>query len=165
MNSNLRLVLTHRDPLDSFASSLSLWCLYATYDMKNVDTFFAAKHMLKLFSDSWNNVITILDELEREGHSDMFIHVYYSDIIKDPYDVISRIHSHFHLPSPSIERMKEWTNQNPKNKHGVHKYSLEEYGLTPLDVHRAFEPYYRRFFPNVQLLSQPQPSPRIQSSL
>jgi hypothetical protein len=130
--------------------------------MKEVDEFAAARHMLKLFSESWNNVITILDELERDGYSNMFIHVYYSDIVKDPYAVISQIHSHFQLPDPSIDRMKQWVSQNPKNKHGVHKYSLEDYGLTPADVHRAFEPYYRRFFPNVPLLSQSQPQPQSQ---
>jgi hypothetical protein len=43
------------------------------------------------------------------------------------------------------EHMKAWLVNNPQHKHGVHRYSLEQYGLEPEMVRQRFEKYYGLF--------------------
>jgi len=144
---NIRLVLTHRDPVECIPSTFSLFCLYAQYEINNVDQKAAAHFMLRSISQGWKDAILYLDQLEKEGHGKSFIHVYYDDIVKSPFTEIKKIHSYFDLPAPSVEKMQQWLDENPKGKHGKHAYRLEDYGVTPMDVYEAFLPYYRRFFP------------------
>ena len=37
--------------------------------------------------------------------------------------------------------MRDWTQANPQNKYGKHRYSLEQYGLTPEGIREAFSEY------------------------
>jgi hypothetical protein len=37
--------------------------------------------------------------------------------------------------------MREWTQGNPQNKYGKHRYSLEQYGLSTDGIRTAFAQY------------------------
>ena len=41
--------------------------------------------------------------------------------------------------------MQAFLDANPKNKHGVHRYSLAEYGLSPADELNRYAEYCKRF--------------------
>ena len=42
-------------------------------------------------------------------------------------------------------RIVKWLDENPKEKHGIHRYSLEQFGLTPDSVTKHFAAYCREF--------------------
>jgi hypothetical protein len=43
------------------------------------------------------------------------------------------------------KRMRAFIAENPKGKHGVHRYTPEEYGVDPEAVRREFRGYIERF--------------------
>jgi hypothetical protein len=47
----------------------------------------------------------------------------------------------FEVNDNDREMMKNWLIDNPKNKHGVHRYSPERYGLTKKMIDNCFSEY------------------------
>jgi hypothetical protein len=43
---------------------------------------------------------------------------------------------------PNIEK---WLKENPRHKHGVHKYSPEDFGLTQADIENRFSRYFNEY--------------------
>jgi hypothetical protein len=73
--------------------------------------------------------------------------VRYRELVEDPTGVIRRIYAYFDYPfGEEFEaRIARWLRDNPREKHGVHRYSLEQFGLTPDAVDRLFSDYSREF--------------------
>jgi hypothetical protein len=76
-----------------------------------------------------------------------FFDVYYKDLIEDPVGVIRQIYEYFSYSfSEEFEaRIIKWLEENPKEKHGTHRYSLEQFGLTPDSVTTRFADYCKEF--------------------
>jgi hypothetical protein len=76
-----------------------------------------------------------------------FFDLHYRDLIKDPEGVIRQIYEYFGYPfSEEFKaRIVEWLDENPKGKHGIHHYSLEQFGLTSDRVTKHFAAYCREF--------------------
>lgn len=64
----------------------------------------------------------------------------YQHLVDNPIETVAGIYQHFKIPLPQdmIDRMSKWLSDNPQNKHGKHKYSLEQFGLTPESLAAAF---------------------------
>jgi len=60
---------------------------------------------------------------------------------------VRRIHDHFGLEFTSRHRQRceQWLAANPRHKHGVHKYSLEQFGLTEQRIDELYGFYTDRF--------------------
>ncbi len=67
----------------------------------------------------------------------------YKELVNDPMGVVHKIYGNFHLElSKASERnMLKYLTNNPINKHGKHRYSLEEYGLSKRDIEEEFKEY------------------------
>lgn len=76
-----------------------------------------------------------------------FYDVYYRDLLKDPIGTVRQIYTHFgyNLDVRMEEGMRRWLSENPQNKHGVHRYSLEQFFLDPETLKSKFANYYKRF--------------------
>jgi hypothetical protein len=76
-----------------------------------------------------------------------FFDLHYRDLIKDPVGVIRQIYEYFgYAFSEEFKaRIVKWLDENPKEKHGIHRYSLEQFGLTPDSVTKHFAAYCREF--------------------
>ncbi len=57
--------------------------------------------------------------------------------------MVKRIYAKFgvELPQSTVDILQEYIDSHPQNKHGRHKYSLEEYGLTLEQVKQELKPY------------------------
>lgn len=57
--------------------------------------------------------------------------VAYPTLMADPLATVHRVHDHFGVPrDPGLDdRVRAWLAANPQHKHGVHRYSLEQFGL------------------------------------
>jgi hypothetical protein len=64
-------------------------------------------------------------------------------VVKDSVGVIRQIYEYFDYPfGDEFEaRIARWPRDNRREKHGIHRYSLEQFGLTPEGVDRLFSDY------------------------
>lgn len=90
-----------------------------------------------------NHFLAVRDRADPAG----FLDIAYDDIEQRPIESIERIYEFLGWPLTDVARnaMTAFLNANPKNKHGVHRYSLAEYGLSR-DVEMArYADYCQRF--------------------
>jgi hypothetical protein len=71
----------------------------------------------------------------------------YAALMRDPIGEVKKLYEHFDEPFTleSESRMAACVANNPQGKHGRHKYSLQEYGLTKEQVPEHFREYCREF--------------------
>lgn len=76
-----------------------------------------------------------------------FIDVHYPDLLRQPIETVRRIYDRFGMEmTPETERrMRGWLVDNPQHKRGVHKYTLEQFGLTAEEIDRLYG-RYREYF-------------------
>jgi hypothetical protein len=79
--------------------------------------------------------------------ADRVVDVAFEDTLRDPVGVISRIYEHFGLEmTPQVaQAAREYLAANSRDKHGVHTYSLTDFGLDRDEVDEAFAAYRQRF--------------------
>jgi hypothetical protein len=60
---------------------------------------------------------------------------------------VERVHKHLGLDYTDevATGVRGYLADNPRDKHGAHSYSLEEFGLDRVEVDRAFAAYNDRF--------------------
>jgi hypothetical protein len=95
----------------------------------------------------WKNMLGKTIRSRQEHAAERFLDINYKDLTKNPTKTIQYIYNHFGiiLDDTVTERMNKWLSENPKNKHGVHQYSPDNYGLTAEVADRYFSEYYQYF--------------------
>ena len=71
----------------------------------------------------------------------------YRDIADDPIAAISAMYQAFgeELSAEAEQCMRSFVRENPKDKHGTHRYSLDEFGIDPDALRRQYDFYCERF--------------------
>jgi Sulfotransferase family len=138
-----RFVTTNRHPLDSISSVASLLHHYhkgySNADRRELlgDVMVAALGV---------QMDTFLDQ--RDQHPELpTLDIAYSDLMRNEDQVVERIYAFAGMPLTAAARtaMRDWNAANAQHKLGVHKHSLEEYGLREDAVKRAYARYIERF--------------------
>ena len=136
------IVQTHRDPL-TVAPSLASH----------------TKVLRHAFSDSVNDQQAAADWLERwwqgldlmletrETNEQAFYDIFYNDFMQDPLAVIERLYDHlgWEFSSQAQRNMADFLSNNPKGKHGKHRYTLEEFDLDSNQIRSRVSSYLARF--------------------
>jgi hypothetical protein len=139
-----RLIVTHRDPLKTVASSVSLSVTSRpeTLTAADIDGYFGP-----LWLDILSTMVDrMMDYRERIG-SDRFYDLHYLDFVADPIRAVQGIYDHFGetLTAEARTAMRQHLARNPKGQHGSHRYTLEDFGLSETEVHDRFARYRERF--------------------
>ena len=82
------------------------------------------------------------------NHPDaVFYDMLFLDFVEDQFAVVEKIYERFGLPMSGMaaDRMRAFIADNPKGKHGIHRYAPEEFGVKPDAIRQAFRPYMERF--------------------
>ena len=60
-----------------------------------------------------------------------FFDVQFSDIITDPIAIIDNLYKHFgfDFSTEARQAMQHYLDHRPRDKHGTHQYTLEDFGL------------------------------------
>lgn len=140
-----RIVFTHRDPVQSMTSYASLTSLVRSMGSDVVDR----KEVAEDWTPRLQRVLEHgIDVREGGEHPDAtFYDMFFRDFVQDQFAEVERIYEALELPltGEAADRMRAFIADNPKGKHGQHRYTPEEYGVDPDAVRRAFRRYLERF--------------------
>ncbi|MCP5007524.1 MAG: sulfotransferase [Planctomycetes bacterium] len=137
------LVVTHRHPLKVIPSSCSLAGTLQRMYNEHVDLCHIGRKMLDMMSSAVEN----LNHIGGIVDSAQLFNVNYKVLVNDPVGTVRQIYKYFGYKFDGCfeERMRIWLSENPQNKHGVHRYSLEQFGLDQDLIKRRFAEYCERF--------------------
>ncbi len=139
------IVQTHRDPLKVLPSCASLTrVLRAPFTNRLHREGIASEVTLR-----WEGSARLALELRRRNQAmgERFFDVRYLDLRRDPMGVVRGIYRHFNreLTDGAEAAMQRFVTENPKDKHGVHRYTLEEFGLDRETEWRRFRFYTEQY--------------------
>jgi hypothetical protein len=121
------IVNTHRDPVNVLPSLCSLlYTLVSPFQVVEKKSF--ALDVLHY----WGGILNRYAESRSRLDPKHFIDVDYHDIVGEPLKVVKKIYTQCDSGF-SAEReanVAKWHAENPKDKHGEHRYSGEEFGLS-----------------------------------
>lgn len=133
----------HRDPVKSVSSWASLNLVYRGVCYPYIDTSELGQQVLTRLANDVNRYI----EQRPESSNKQFYDLAYNQFLEDPIDSIGRIYEKFGfvLTKETVDNMNKFLSKNPQNKHGVHHYKAEDFGLTKQTICQRFEEYIDTF--------------------
>jgi len=78
------------------------------------------------------------------AHPARYLDVTYPELIADPIGTVRAVCDYFGYPFDTEfeARARRRLAEDPQHKHGVHRYSLEQFGLDPAAVDEQFAAYH-----------------------
>lgn len=139
------VVQTHREPLDVMASLASLIATLHGAFSHNVNPRAFGPELTERWAGALTGAIETRARLEKAGKR--FLDVQYSDFVRDPIHAVRDLYARLDIPltDDAETRMVEFQNANPKDKHGRHQYTLEQFGLDRGQENSRFHAYRERF--------------------
>ncbi len=140
------IVQTHRDPLQSMASTASIlsainWMRQATVDLEQIKAAFAGEGLLFR--------LDAMTRVRDSGAADegRFFDVRFPDLMSDPFETIQGIYRHFgrECRPDALQRMRDYLAAKPRGVHGTHDYSFEDLGLNLATERARFADYQARY--------------------
>jgi hypothetical protein len=138
-----RLVMTHRDPVEVVGSYCSLVKTFRGLYSDDIDLANIAETTLDIFDRMARGALA-----HKQAHgADSIYDLQYGALMRDPIGEMKKVYRHFDEPWSDVaeEGMRGFLARNPKNRHGKHAYSLEEFGLDPASVRARFADYCGQF--------------------
>jgi hypothetical protein len=139
------IIQTHRDPLKVLPSCSSLaQVLRAPFTNR-----FHREGLGMEVTLRWEGSARLALELRRSSREmeKRFLDVRYPDLMREPMAVVRGIYRHFsrELTVEAEAAMERFVAENPKDKHGVHRYTLEEFGLDRETERNRFRFYTEQY--------------------
>ena len=135
-----RIVMPHREPSRFVASVASLVSSTRPLFTDHHDPVRAGRKLL----GTWGGYLDrFLRDRERLGKENHFIDFHFNDFVGDQMRIVEAIYDRFgwELRPRSRARMEGFLHRERKDKHGVHKYSLDQFGISSADVDGNFAGY------------------------
>jgi hypothetical protein len=133
-----RMVQTHRDPTKVIGSISSHCASLRQAFTEHLDLNGIGATWCWLWSQGLER--TLKYRRDHPELEDRFLDVAYEDLTDDPVGAVQRIHERFGLPyNDEVQgAVHDHLAAHPKDRHGAHRYRLEDYGLTPTQVRESF---------------------------
>lgn len=138
-----RIIQTHRDPLRVMASMASHATVLRRAFSDDADPAAIAAD----WSDRWARALAGFLRTRDAADAAAFLDVSYDQIENSPFDTVGQIYEFLgrDFGQAAQQSMRAFLAANPKNKHGVHRYSLAQYGLSKAREMERFAAYCERF--------------------
>lgn len=138
-----RFIHIHRDPSQSVSSWASLCLVYRELYYPQIDTRELGSQVMERLACDLDRYM----ELRAEAPAGQFFDIRYSAFTGDPVSVLEEAYAHFDFDFKDTTRQAvlAYLQDNPVNKHGVHSYKPEDFGLTGELIQDRFAPYISRF--------------------
>jgi hypothetical protein len=137
------LVHTHRNPTTVLASVSSLMSTIRSAVSSTVDKHEVGREQL----DAWTWGMQRVMAARERVPADRVVDVLYEDTVARPVETVEKVYAHLGLDyTPAVASgVQAYLAENPRDKHGTHTYTLEEFGLDRDEVDAAFAGYRERF--------------------
>ena len=139
------IILIHRGPAQGLASCASFTEVLRAAFSDRVDKASLAREVSERWEEGARLAVGYRQVTGEEPGRSMDVR--YRELVRDPMAAVRRIYEHFELKlTPAAETaMQRFLAENPQGKGGVHRYSLEEFGLDPAEERRRFQSYLDYF--------------------
>ena len=136
-----RLIFTHRDPAKTIPSLASLIYTIRGIATDSVDAEAVGREQFHWWADSLDHAIAV-----RARHPDkaqQFIDIHFEDVVADPIAALRGAYERFDMPweADAEARMRAFLRDNPRGKHGTHRYELDDFGLKLGEIRERFAAY------------------------
>ncbi|HZP29599.1 MAG TPA: sulfotransferase [Acidimicrobiia bacterium] len=138
------LIWTHRDPAEVLPSAVSLTGFMRRSNTPDYDPVRFAREWLVIEELALHRGLASRD---RDGNEARHIDVDYRSLMRDPLESVAALCERLGVAfeEPSRRAVQQWLDDNPQDKHGVHRYTAEEFGLDADRLRARFDFYSRRF--------------------
>jgi hypothetical protein len=138
-----RIIHTHRDPLRVVASMAS----HATVLRRAFSDSANPQRIAADWAERWARALEKFLATRERAPAAQFLDVDFESIERDPLGTVERVYDFLRWPLTTEARakMEGFLAANPKNKHGVHSYTLEQFGLSRATEIARFRKYCERF--------------------
>jgi hypothetical protein len=137
------VVQTHRDPATALASLCSLMATARRFYSDHVTEQRLGAPCLA----TWGTALDRMLHVREAADPARFYDLSYEDLLADPMAAVDRIYAYFeYAMTPGMEEgMQRWLAAHPQHQHGVHQYSLTQFGLDRTTVKQCCAAYLQRF--------------------
>ena len=138
-----KIIQIHRDPLKSLPSICSLSSMFRSLYSDQIEPALVGKQWLDLIT----KLLTRGLKARQNISNNQLFDLNYTDLIKDPLGSVRQIYAHFGYDfSATMEKnIQKYIQENQQHKHGVHRYSKEQFSLAPNLVKEKLKDYYDYF--------------------
>lgn len=139
-----RIVYCHRDPLDVCASEASLITRLQGIGSASVDASAKAGELAAIFA-------RMLDDARRfraaGAPAGLFHDLHFDDLEADPMAALSGVYRHLGVEMSDVARtrLERFVAENPRHRHGTHRYSAVPRASLAPEVEAAFRTYTDSF--------------------
>jgi hypothetical protein len=139
-----KVIMTHRDPLQTVPSYCSMVYSLIKMTSDDVDAKAIGAHWLR----RWSNALRDFIDTRASTPGDRFVDVMYADQIKDPLGTAIKVLERLGEPvnDKVIADLKAWMTANSRENRAAHHYTLEEFGLSPELIEKHYGFYRDVFF-------------------
>lgn len=140
-----RLIWAHRDPYKAAGSLANLHMLPKS-TVQHADAIDREALGRNVLVQMKYHVERPLRTRERIG-DDRFFHMYYSEMMRDPFGVMRRIYDWAgdDFTGDTEARMRTWLEDHPQTRFAPNSYTLDQYGLSVEALEPVFAQYLSEF--------------------
>jgi len=137
------IVQTHRDPASVLPSICSLVAGWRSLYEGGVDARAIGRAQLDLYAGMMETGLAV----RAQSPSAQFFDLGFREVLADPIAAVKRVYSHFGFEWTSAGEgaMRRWHSENPRGKHGEHRYHASDYALDADEMDERFAAYRARF--------------------
>jgi hypothetical protein len=139
------LVWTHRDPATVIPSVVSLTGYMREANFPDYDRARFGREWAVIEELALHRGLAVRDGGRYPDERNFDLH--YPDLMRDEVGAVEAVCAHAGVPfdAASRARVQRWIDDHPKTKHGVHRYSADDFGLDTQRLRDRFAFYSRRF--------------------
>jgi len=134
------VIMTHRHPAEVVPSVASLVSSMRSFYSDHEDIGRTGREQFRIWADY---IERFLDDRRALGREEQIVDVLFDDFAHDQMAVVDSIYERlgWRLHAEDRARMEQFVRDEPRDKHGVHEYSLVSIGVTPDDIDCTYARY------------------------
>ena len=135
-----KIIMTHRHPFEVVPSTASLISSVRSLYSDRETAERTGKEQAEVWSLYLNKFLAAIKTLNK---NDQIINIRFEDFVEDQVGAVSSIYEKFNWPltEETLDRFTHFLTQNPKDKHGRHTYSLEDFNLEEAEIQAMYRDY------------------------
>lgn len=140
-----KVIQTHRDPAKAVPSLVALLMqMHPLMEEGRADQ--RGEIMMRREVAKWANAVHKCDKV-RKDHPGKVLDIIHGDFHREPMQVLDRIYEFIGMDIPDDTRaaLAQRIEEKPELQHGVHRYSITDYGMTEEEAREPFGEYIERF--------------------